>query len=181
MKKSFHLPTWGQVKGFWGSLVTSQHGGKKEAHTWTSEVWETSRKLRPRPHYSFKFSTHTEAQRCAGLSVPGPKDQGPLAGMHVPTAGVARPAQWRVIGIKGAWQRILNRGRHGTASTNRHQRRPCNPPNKFKQKRQQKCWHTHAVNETHFESSGLVCCVGFHPHKNVTSTKYLSFWLHLTS
>lgn len=76
--------------------------GRKEAHTRPSEGCETSRKLRPSPHCSFTFGTHTEAQRCAGLSVPGPKDQGPLAGMHVPTAGVVRPAQWRVIGIKGA-------------------------------------------------------------------------------
>lgn len=51
---------------------------------------------------NFRFGTHTEAQSCAGLSVPGAKDQGPLAGMHVPTAGEARPARWRVMEIKGA-------------------------------------------------------------------------------
>lgn len=91
---------------------------------------------------NFRFGTHTKAQSCAGLSVPGVKDQGTLAGMHVPTAGVVWPAQRRVIGIKGAWQCTLSRRRHGTSSTNRHQRRPCNAPNKFEQKRQRKCWHT---------------------------------------
>lgn len=51
---------------------------------------------------NFRLGTHTEAQSREGLSVPGAKDQGPLAGMHVPTAGVVRPARRRVIGIKGA-------------------------------------------------------------------------------
>lgn len=68
----------------------------------TSDGSKTSRKPRPSPGCSFRLGTHAEAQRCAGLSVPGPKDQGALAGMHAPTAAVVRPAQWRVIGIKGA-------------------------------------------------------------------------------
>lgn len=52
-------------------------------------------------------STHTEAQSSVGLSVPDTKDQGPLAGMHIPTAAVVRPAQRIVIGIIGARQRVL--------------------------------------------------------------------------
>lgn len=59
-------------------------------------------------------STHTEAQSSVGLSVPGAKHQGPLAGMHIPTAAVVRPAQWSVIGIIGARQRVLNRHRDDT-------------------------------------------------------------------
>ena len=54
-------------------------------------------------------STHAEAQSSVGLSVPGAKDQRPLAGMHIPTAAVVRPAQRSVIGIIGARQRVLNR------------------------------------------------------------------------
>lgn len=55
-------------------------------------------------------STHTEAQRSVGLSLPGDKDKRPLAGMHVPTAAVVRAAQRSGIGIKGARQRVLNTG-----------------------------------------------------------------------
>lgn len=47
-----------------------------------------------------------------------------MAGMHIPTAAVVRPAQRSIMGIIGARQRILNRG---TARSNRH-RQTCNPP-----------------------------------------------------
>ncbi len=59
---------------------------------------------------TFFNGTHTEAQSSVGLSIPDTKDQGPLAGMHFPTAAVVRPAQRSVIGIIGARQRVLNRG-----------------------------------------------------------------------
>lgn len=51
---------------------------------------------------NFGLSTHTKEQSSVGLSVPGTKHQGPLAGMHIPTAAVGRPAQRSIIGIIGA-------------------------------------------------------------------------------
>ena len=100
---------------------TSRREGNR--HCLSSTGCETSRK----PWLSMScrsqrqvHSTHTEAQSSVGLSVPDTKDQGPLAGMHIPTAAVVRPAQQRVIGIIGARQRILNTGTTWTTSTNRH-------------------------------------------------------------
>lgn len=55
--------------------------------------------------------------------------------MHVPTAAVVRPAQWSVIGIKGARQRVLNRGTTwNNQDQPKHQRWSCNPPHKWRHK-----------------------------------------------
>lgn len=53
--------------------------------------------------------THTEVVGFVRPSVSGTKDQRALAGMHVPTAAIARTSH-SVFGIIGPRQHVLSRG-----------------------------------------------------------------------
>lgn len=72
----------------------------------SSEKWDLWLGMSSRSQLLFHF-THTESQGSAGLPVHATEHQGPLAGMHTPTAAVVRLAQRRSIENTGERQYVL--------------------------------------------------------------------------